>query len=597
MLSYDPPIADYLFLFKGVVDLDAYRHLPGYADLDMSVVEAVLEEAGKVSRNTMLPLNAAGDREGCTRHPDGSVSTPAGFRDAYRIYAEGGWASLAGPAQYGGQNLPGPITTAVQEFRAAANQAFDMYTGWGDSGSAILLAHGTKEQCDYYLPKLVSGEWTATMALTEPHCGTDVGLLRTRAVPQPDGSYRITGTKIFNSGGDHDLTENIVHFVLARIEGAPAGTRGISLFLMPKLLPGEDGSTGELNHVSCGAIEHKMGLRASATCVMNYDEATGWLVGEPQQGLAAMFRLMNLIRRRTGTMALAVSEIATQNAVAYAKERLQGRALSGAKYPGRYADPLIVQPDVRRMLMKLKSFNEGARALLVWSAVIADLTERSPDKLERAAAGERLALITPIIKAFLSDVCFDNTVIAQQMFGGHGYMAETGVEQLVRDIRMLPIAEGANGVQGIDLALRKLGQDGGKAAFTLLGEIADQIARSRVTSASLSLVEAMATAHDHARDATTYLVELGASDREAVGAGATDYIHLMGLVLLGFMWLRVAEAAAREIAEGADRGDEMAAKLVRARFFAERTLPETSLRLARIKASAESVMELEAECF
>lgn len=597
MLSYDPPVADYMFLFEELIDLDKHRHLRGFADLDMEVVEAVLTEAGKIAQEVMLPLNASADREGCTRHADGRVTTPSGFKDAYRAYTEGGWAGLAAPAQYGGQDFPRTVATAVMEFRGGANQSFDMYTGWGESIAEILMAHGTPEQCETYLTRLIIGEWSATMALTEPHCGTDVGLLRTRAVPQPDGTYKVTGTKIFNSGGEHDLTDNIIHFVLARVEGDPPGSKGISLFLMPKLLPGENGAFDRRNNVSCGSIEHKMGLHGSATCVMNYDEATAWLVGERQQGLVGMFKLMNAIRRRTGTMALSVSELATQNAVAYAKERLQGRALSGPKRPEAMADPLIVQPDVRRTLMKLKSFNEGARALLVWSGLIADVVDRAPDKAERAAAAERLALITPVIKAYLSDEGFDNTVIAQQMFGGHGYMAETGVEQLVRDIRMLAIAEGANGVQGVDLVLRKLGHNQGQSAFDLIDEIAAQLAANRTSTPSLALVDAMARALDDMREATTYLVGLGSRDREAACAGATDYIHLMGLVLVGFMWLRITEAATRRIGEGRDESGEMAAKLMRARFFAERMLPETSLRLTRIKASADSVMALEEQWF
>ena len=597
MLSYDPPVANYMFLFKELIDLDKHRHLRGFADLDLEIVEAVLTEAGKIASEVALPVSASADIEGCTRHPDGSVTTPSGFREAYRAYTEGGWAGLAAPAQYGGQDFPRTVATAVMEFRSGSNQSFDMYTGWGESIAEILMAHGTPEQCETYLTRLITGEWTATMGLTEPHCGTDIGLLRTRAVLQPDGSYKVTGTKIFNSGGEHDLTDNIVHFVLARVDGDAPGSKGISLFLMPKLLPGANGAFDQRNAVSCGSIEHKMGLKGSATCVMNYDEATAWIVGERQQGLVGMFKLMNAIRRRTGTMAVGVSELATQNAVLYVKERLQGRSLSGPKRPEAAADPLIVQPDVRRTLMQLKSFNEGARALLVWSGLIADIVDRSPDKAERAAAAERLALMTPVIKAYLSDIGFDNAVSAQQMFGGHGYMAQTGVEQLVRDCRMLAIAEGANGVQGVDLVLRKLGQNQGQALFDLIEEIAAQIAANREATPSLSLVDAMARSLDELREATAYLVELSGKDREAACAGATDYIHLMGLVLVGFMWLRIAQAAARLIGEDCDDSGEMAAKLMRARFFAERMLPETALRLTRIKASADSVMALEEQWF
>ena len=584
MLIYDPPVAEYMFLFRCLIDPDRYRHLRGYDTLDSEVVEAVLSEAGKICCNVMLPLNAVGDREGCIRHADGRVTTPRGFREAYQAYMAGGWAALGAPAAYGGQDFPRAMGTAVQEFRSAVNQAFDMYTGWGESIAEILMAHGTEEQRQRYLTRLISGEWTATMALTEPHCGTDVGLLRTRAVPHEDGSYRLTGTKIFNSGGEHDLTDNIVHFVLARIQGDPPGSKGISLFLMPKRLLREDGSPGEPNAVSCGNVEHKMGLKGSATCTMNYDSAVAWLVGEPRQGLAAMFRLMNLIRRRTGTMAVGVSEIATQNAVAYCKTRLQGRSLSGVKYPDQPADPLIVQPDVRRTLMGMKSFNEAARGLLVWSGLVADIVDRSPDAAEREAAAERLALITPVIKAYLSDMGFSNAVSAQQMFGGHGYMVDTGVEQLVRDCRMLAIAEGANGVQGVDLVLRKLGQARGRAVFSLLSEIEEEIARGRAALPGHSLVTALESSLADWREATGFLVETGSRDREAACAGANDYIHLMGLVLIGFIGVRIAIAAA-----GGGETDA-AGRLLRARFLAERMLPETALRLTRIKADPASVM-------
>jgi alkylation response protein AidB-like acyl-CoA dehydrogenase len=596
MLKYEAPVRDYMFLFDTLLDPATTGHLRGFADWDRETVEAILREAAKVSEEVFLPLSAVADREGCTRHPDGSVTTPTGFKEAYRIYREGGWAGIGAPAAYGGQDLPRAINTAVQEFRAGANQSFDMYSGWGESISEILMAHGTEEQRQTYLTLLISGECTATMGLTEPHCGTDLGLLRTRATPQPDGSYRITGGKIFNSGGEHDLVDNIIHFVLARIEGDPPGTRGISLFLMPKKLPDQTGAFTIRNAVSCGSVEHKMGLNGSATCVMNYDGATAWLVGEPRQGLVAMFKLMNAIRRRTGTIALGVSELATQNAVAHARERLQGRALSGPKRPDAPADPLIVHPDVRRTLMGMQSFNEGARALLVWSGLVSDIADRSPDPEEREAAAERLALVTPIVKAYLSDQCLTNTIETQQMFGGHGYIRDNGVEQLVRDIRMLALAEGANGVQAMDLVLRKLGHNSAQAAFALIEEMERQIATTRRSLPEHPLIPAMERSVADLDAATRHLVELGRRDKEAAGTVAADYLHLFGVALLGFMWLRLAEAAQRRLAGGEEQ-PELAAKLLRARFWAERMLPETAFRLARVTSGPESVMALEEAYF
>jgi alkylation response protein AidB-like acyl-CoA dehydrogenase len=596
MLIYAPPVADYMFLFRDVFDLEAQKHLRGYADLDLDLLGTVLEEAGRLCVDKFLPLAATADVEGCIRHEDGSVSTPSGFREAYHAYCAGGWAGFACAEEYGGQGFPRTINTALQECTSAANQSLDMYFNWGDNIGAILMAHGTRAQCETYLPKLISGQWSGTMALTEPHCGTDLGLLRTRAVPQPDGSYQITGTKIFNSGGEHDLADNIIHLVLARIEGAPAGTRGISLFVLPKFMPQGAGGANVRNAVSCGSVEHKMGLKGSATCVMHYDAATAWLVGEPNQGLMAMFRMMNLIRRRTGTMAVGISEIATQNAASYARERLQGRAMGGAKYPDRPADPLIVHPDVRRTLMQMRSFNEGARALLVWSGLIADIIDRSPDKAERAAAAERLALVTPVIKAYLSDVAFENTVSAQQIYGGHGYMAETGIERLVRDIRMLAIAEGANGIQGVDLALRKVAADGGRAAEALFAEIDAAVAQATSRAETATLGAAVARALADARAATDEIIRQAGADRDAAACGATDYLALFGLLLIGFMWLKVAAVAADRAAAG-DRAEEMADRLARARFYAQRRLPETALRLERIRAEAKPIMELEAAGF
>ena len=471
MPTYKAPVADVMFLLNEVFHIDRYNNLPGFADATPDLVEAVLDEAAKFCEDVLTPLNRVGDREGCTRHADGSVTTPSGFKDAYNRLIAGGWNGASAPAEFGGQGLPRVLSQAVGEFLISANMAFAMYPGLTQGAVAALIAHGSAEQKALYLPKLISGQWTGTMNLTEPQCGTDLGLTRTRAVPQADGSYKITGTKIFISAGEHDLAENIVHLVLARIEGAPEGVKGISLFVVPKFLPSKDGGFGDRNGVSCGSIEEKMGIHANSTCVMNYDDATGWLVGEPHRGLNAMFVMMNEARLGVGQQGLAMSEVAYQNAAAYAKERLAGRALTGAKFKDKAADPIIVQPDVRRMLMTMRAFNEAARALVLWTALKSDVARHSEDAKVRQAADDHMGLMTPVIKGVLTDQGFANTVMAQQIFGGHGYIAEHGMEQFVRDARIAMIYEGANGIQALDLVGRKLPRDGGRALQAFLAEV------------------------------------------------------------------------------------------------------------------------------
>jgi acyl-CoA dehydrogenase len=433
MPSYKAPVDDVMFLLSDVLHIDRYNNLPGFAEATPDLIAAVLGEAAKFCEDVLTPLNRIGDKEGCRRDADGSVTTPTGFKAAHKQFTEGGWLGLAAPPEFGGQGLPTVIAQAVSEFVCSANMAFSMYSGLTQGAIAALFTHASAEQKALYLPKLVSGEWAGTMNLTEPQCGTDLGLVRTRATPQPDGSYKITGTKIFISAGEHDLAPNIVHLVLARIDGAPAGTKGISLFIVPKFLPAADGGIGARNAVSCGSLEEKMGIHGNATCVMNYDGATGWLVGEANRGLQAMFVMMNEARLNVGLQGLALSEVAYQNAAAYAKERLAGRALTGAKFPDQPADPIIVHPDVRRMLMNIRAFNEAARALVLWTALQSDIVHRAPDAKDRAAADDHLGLMTPVIKGVLTDQGFANTVAAQQVFGGHGYIAEHGMEQFVRD--------------------------------------------------------------------------------------------------------------------------------------------------------------------
>ena len=592
MPTYKAPVDDALFLLNDVFHLERYGNLPGFAEASPDTVEAILREAAKFTEEVLSPLNRIGDKQGCTRHPDASVTTPDGFKDAYRQLVEGGWIGISAPEEFGGQGLPGTMTVLVNEFLCSANMAFAMYPGLTQGAIAALITHASQELKEKYLPKMVEGSWTGTMNLTEPHCGTDLGLLRTKAVKQPDGSFKITGTKIFISAGEHDMVENIVHLVLARIEGAPSGTRGISLFVVPKMLVNDDGSLGARNGVSCGSIEEKMGIHANSTCVMNYDGAIGWLVGEENRGLNAMFVMMNEARLGVGVQGLAVSEIAYQNAAIYAKERLQGRALSGTKFPDKPADPIIVHPDVRRALLTMRAFNEAGRALVIWAALSSDVAHRSGDEKQRQIADDQLGLLTPVIKGVLTDKGFANTVLAQQIFGGHGYIAEHGMEQFVRDARIAMIYEGANGIQALDLVGRKLAANGGRAVMAFFNEVQTYLKERASSDALNEYLRPLGASLAHLQQATMWFMNNAMAKPDNAGAGATDYMHLLGLVALGYMHARIAEAAQ---ARGED--PSMQAKLVTSRFFMQRMLPETATHLARIEAGAGSVMELPAEAF
>jgi alkylation response protein AidB-like acyl-CoA dehydrogenase len=577
MPNYTPPARDTRFVLTDLLGVADHPQLAVDADL----VETIIGEAGRFAAEVIAPLNRAADMQGCTRHADGSVTTPKGFPEAYRAYVESGWGTLALPEEHGGQGLPHVLATVVEEYLDSACHAFNMYPGLTHGAVAALAAEGSDELKARYLPRLVSGEWLGTMALTEAQAGTDLGLIRTRADPQDDGTHRITGEKIFCSGGEHDLTDNIVHLVLARLPDAPQGSRGISLFLVPKILP-----DGGRNAATCGAIEHKMGVHGSATCVMNFDGATGWMVGKPNAGLGAMFIMMNAARLSCGNQGLAQAELAYQNAVAYVTERKQGRAAgsSGA------ADPLIVHPDVRRMLMDARAFTEGMRALVLWTAFQIDLSHRAESEAEREAADAVVGLLTPVIKGFGTDKGFETAVAMQQCFGGHGYVAEWGMEQIVRDARVAMLYEGANGVQALDLAGRKLARDNGQVAerFLAVVEAACDEARPAARFIALPLREAV---HE-AREAARFLIDRAKADPNALGGGSYAFMQLLGTLAIGWMWLRMAQ-----VAEGRESDPFYAAKLVTARYYAERWLPDCASLTRKIEAGAEAMMVLAPETF
>ncbi len=591
MPSYRAPVQDTLFILNDVLGYQKYNNLPGFADATPDVLEAILAEGAKLAENIIQPTNRDGDTIGCVRNADATVTTPHSFKDAYKQYRDGGWLGLAADPEYGGQGLPYIIHSAVGEYFSAANMAFTMYPGLTQGAMAAIHAHGSDEQKSTYLPNMTDGLWTGTMNLTEPHCGTDLGLLRTKAVPQGNGTYKISGQKIFISAGEHDLSENIIHLVLARIEGGPEGVKGISLFIVPKF-----NLDGSRNTVSCGSIEEKMGIHGNSTCVMNYDEAVGTLLGEEHKGLRAMFTMMNEARLGVGLQGLAVSEVAYQNAAIYAKDRIQGRALTGPKALDKKADPIIVHPDVRRTLMTIRSFNEAGRAFILWSALKSDIAHRSQDEQERVVADDVLGLLTPIIKGVLTDKGFDHAVMAQQMFGGHGYIEEWGMSQFVRDARITMIYEGANGVQALDLVGRKLGLNGGRALMAYFKEVGDFCEANRANEAMAPLTKALKKGLNDLQAASMWFMQNAMAKPDNAGAGSTDYMHMFGLVALGHMWGMMAKTAHDKIAENG-ASDFMNTKLVLARFFMERMMPETALRLTRIQVGGDCMMELAAEAF
>ncbi|MBU6373481.1 MAG: acyl-CoA dehydrogenase C-terminal domain-containing protein [Alphaproteobacteria bacterium] len=593
MPVYSAPLRDFRFLLEDVLQYDKYANLPGFADAPLDVATQILDEAAKFTAGTLLPLNGIGDKQGCTWTPEG-VKTPPGFKGAYKQMVESGYVSFSSDPTYGGQGLPAVLNVAVNEMVSATNMAFGMYPGLTHGAYSAIHEAGTPEQKEMYLPKLTSGEWAGTMNLTEPHCGTDLGLLRTKAVPQADGSYKITGQKIWISGGDQDLTDNIIHLVLARIEGAPAGVKGISLFIVPKFMVNADGSLGARNTATCVGLEHKMGIHGNATCVMSYEDATGYLIGKENEGLKVMFVMMNEARLGVGLQGLAMSEIAYQNAVDFAKQRLQGRSLTGPKNADGPADPVIVHPDVRRMLMDAKAFNEGARAFLLWTALYGDLSHKHPDDALRQKANDYMGLMTPVLKAYLTGEGFRHISDSLQVHGGSGFTEHYPASQFMRDARITLIYEGTNGVQALDLVGRKLAANGGRAIFAFFNEMDEWIGANTGDAELQPFVDALATAKAQLQDGTMWLMQNGMSNFDNAGAASHDYLQLFGVTALTYMWAIMAKTA---LAKKGDADPYYATKLVTGRYFITRMAPEGAMHLTKLKTGADAVMALAAEAF
>jgi alkylation response protein AidB-like acyl-CoA dehydrogenase len=597
MPSYTAPTRDAKFVVNEVIDLPSYGNLPGFESATPDLIATVIDECGKFAAEVLAPLNQVGDREGCTRHSDGSVTTPTGFKAAFDQYREAGWSTLSQPEEFGGQGMPHVLGFVLEEFVSSANHSFGMYPGLANGAVSAIMAVGSPEQKALYAPKMIANEWLGTMNLTEPQCGTDLGLIRTKAEPQADGSYAITGTKIFISAGEHDLAENIIHLVLAKTPGAPDSSKGISLFIVPKFLVNDDGTLGERNAVQCGSLEHKMGIHGNSTCLMNYDGAKGWLLGEEMKGLAAMFIMMNAARLGVGIQGLSQAEVAYQNAVAYAKDRRQGRALTGPAEPDAKADTILVHPDVRRMLMDAKAFTEGMRALYLWAALLVDLAHKAPSEEERAEADLLLGLLTPVLKGYGTDKGFDVAVNMQQVFGGHGYIAEWGMEQFVRDARIAQIYEGTNGIQAMDLCGRKLAQKGGAGIQRFFALCDEEIALARADEALDPLAEALDRALNEQKAATMWFMQNAMANPNHLGAGAHHYMHIMAIVCLGLMWLKMARVASARLAAGTEEQAFYANKLVTARFYMQRYTPDAGALRRKIEGGADAVMALDEEAF
>jgi alkylation response protein AidB-like acyl-CoA dehydrogenase len=596
MQVYKAPIRDMQFVVHELHDSASLTQMPGLEEVTPDLIDSILEEAGKFAERVLVPINASGDEVGCT-YENGVVRTPAGFKDAYDQFRAGGWTAVAAKPEYGGQGLPEMVNKQIEEMISAANTSFGLYPGLTHGAYQAILDHATDELKQRYLPKLVDGSWSGTMCLTEAHCGTDLGMLRTKAVPQPDGSYKVSGSKIFISAGEHDLTENIIHLVLARMPDAPPGVKGISLFLVPKFLPDDNGGPGARNGVVCTAIEHKMGIKASATCQLTFDDATGWLVGQPHKGMRAMFTMMNSERLTVGIQGLGAAEAAYQGAVFYAKDRIQGRSLSGPKAPNQPADPIIVHPDVRRMLMTIRAYTEGCRALGGWVARQLDDVAHTADPAARRAAEDFTALMTPLVKALFSDLGFEMASLGMQVYGGHGYIRDHGMEQYVRDARISMIYEGTNGVQAMDLVGRKMPANMGRSLRTFFHPVAAFIEEHREDPKLSAMVKGLERAFGALQLATGYVAQAGLRDPEEIGAAAVDYLRLFGLVALGFMWARSAQVALAKLPTANGDARFYQAKLTTAQFYMERILPQAGSLYLGIKAGKGSMMALDEAMF
>jgi alkylation response protein AidB-like acyl-CoA dehydrogenase len=595
-MAYRAPVRDQVFILGDVLNIDAHSNIQGFADASLETVEQVLDEAARFCEGVLAPLNTVGDKEGCHWAPDNTVTTPKGFKAAYAQMVETGWAALGADPAWGGQGLPRVVNLAVSEMLSGANMAFAMYPGLTHGAYAAIEAGGSDAQKALYLPKLATCQWGGTMNLTEPQCGTDLGLIRTKAVAVGDGTYKITGQKIWISAGEHDMAENIVHLVLARIEGAPAGVKGISLFIVPKFIPDADGNPGARNSLVCAGLEEKMGIHGNATCVMAYDEATGWLVGEENQGLKTMFVMMNEARLGVGLQGVAIAEAAYQAAVAFAKDRLQGRALTGAANPEGPADPIIVHPDVRRMLMDSKALLEGGRAFMLWTALQGDLQHGSPDEATRQKAADYMGLMTPVVKAYLTDKGFKVCSDSMQVHGGSGFTEHFPASQYLRDCRIALIYEGTNGVQALDLVGRKLAAKGGRGVMSFFADVDALVGELERDEAIKPFVEGLRDVKAKLQEATMWLMQNGMANPDNAGAASTDYLHLFGLTALAYMWAMMAKAANAKVAAG-DSDPFYATKLSTGLYFVARILPEADTHLAKLKTGAATLMALSADAF